>query len=204
MYKYSDGGNKITAYCCNYSFIIVVPLSVCLIYKLDFIDALCREKPRIYRVWYRGHISILPWRWNTSSVTEQGITIFWYYLSFLKGVFVVFMCMGVLLASLWTTFYVVLTEARRGLQISENLSYRRCEQPCECWNSNLGPLKEQAVLWSSMPHLQPLCFPCRRFQQQSWWDRPSGAGGTDWAELVGLTLLRTACRTSVLRFPCFL
>lgn len=33
----------------------------------------------------------------------------------------------------------VLEEARRGCQIPWNWSYRHCESPCVCWESNPGP-----------------------------------------------------------------
>ena len=31
-----------------------------------------------------------------------------------------------------------------------------CEQPCRCWESNVGPLEEQPVLLITKPSLRPL------------------------------------------------
>lgn len=42
--------------------------------------------------------------------------------------------------------YLLPVEVRRGHQIIWNLSYRQCELPCECWESNPCPLQEPQVL----------------------------------------------------------
>lgn len=59
-----------------------------------------------------------------------------------------------------TTFFQVLTEARRGHQTSQNWGSNSCELPCGGSELNSGSLKEQPMLFTTQAFLQlSLIFP---------------------------------------------
>lgn len=45
----------------------------------------------------------------------------------------------------------VAVEGRRGFRYSGTGLTDGCEQPCKCWEQNLGPQEEQIVLFSAKP-----------------------------------------------------
>jgi hypothetical protein len=49
--------------------------------------------------------------------------------------------------------FIVLVETRRGIASPGTGVTDSCELPCECWELNLGPLEEQAVLLTIEPSL---------------------------------------------------
>ena len=54
--------------------------------------------------------------------------------------------------------HAVPANARRGHYIPRTCSWDGCESLCECQESNLGSLKEQPVLLTAEPSLQPPCL----------------------------------------------
>ena len=65
--------------------------------------------------------------------------------NFFKKYIIIYVC-GVFACLSVPDMHDVPKDSKRGHRIPWSWSYRRCESPCGCWESNPGPLGEQAVL----------------------------------------------------------
>ena len=73
------------------------------------------------------------------------------------GFYFYFVCMGVLPAYLCSR-YVVPLETRRGPGFPGIVETEGCEQPCGCWELNMGLREEQPVPVGTVASLQLLLF----------------------------------------------